>query len=340
MPLDAQITARADGVEPLEHDLLLDYAPVHKFLWDLKSVDLGKIETLDKFEFLTRQVDLEFPLGYRMAGCYAAKPLTSNVTFDSVKIIDGPPETSGGSIAVAAVLLDKRQANGGDTIDVAAIFHDERGEKHEGDMILLVEARATTLAGPPASMPKSSAQSFERPWSKATDLGQGYRMIAGKLVLPDWIRPGPDGAIDLGIHSRAQGDKGSSHLGLRMPMGPPIIALMMCNGWPTSPISWHDDNYGIGPLKICGKNGHAGQSHGDYRLLHLEVKTSAGQFDVFPARDGRGCADADDAVFTGRFFDQILNDESHLATPDVVRPQPEVTWRNVPVINATDSVKP
>jgi hypothetical protein len=312
MPLDAEISVAADGAEPLTHDLLLDYAPVHKFLWNLKSADMGKPQTLDAFEALVKQVDLEFPLGYRMAGCYPAATLAGDAAFESVRVLDGPPPAADGTVAVAAVLLDKRQASAGDTINIAAIFRDERGEAGGTDMLLVVDARAYDPARPTGFGQLKLFSTFETNWSKARDVGQGYRMISGKITLPTWARPGPTGAIDLAIFSRIPGGPQASHLGLQLPLGKTSRSLMACSAWPTSPISWPDQNYGIGPLKLCGRNGRTGQPRADYRSLHLSLKTFAGDFDVLPTRDCHGCPAAANAVFTTQFLDQILNDESHL----------------------------
>jgi hypothetical protein len=111
--------------------------------------------------------------------------------------------------------------------------------------------------------------------------------------------------------------------------------LAVASAWPTMPLSWPDHNYGVGPLRICGKAGRLGQPRSDYRQLHLVVETSAGDFDLWPSRDGRGCPDADDAVFTERFLDQVQDDESHLARREPIRPQPPFIWRDTPVIDAT-----
>jgi len=99
------------------------------------------------------------------------------------------------------------------------------------------------------------------------------------------------------------------------------------------PLSWPDRSYGIGPLKICNRLGKKGQPQGDYRELHLEMVGE--KLDLFPTRDGRGCADADDAMYVGHFFDQILNEESQLADPEPVRQQPTIIWReDLPLIEA------
>ena len=100
------------------------------------------------------------------------------------------------------------------------------------------------------------------------------------------------------------------------------------------PLSWPDHNYGVGPLRICGKAGRLGQPRSDYRLLHPLVETDAGDFDLCPSRDGTGCPDADDAMFTERFSDQVLDEESHLARRAPIRPQPPVIWRDTPIIHA------
>jgi hypothetical protein len=63
--------------------------------------------------------------------------------------------------------------------------------------------------------------------------------------------------------------------------------------------------------------------------------TDDGGFDLRPDRDGTGCPDADDAVFAERFADQVLDEESHLAMRESIRPQPPLIWRETPVIDAT-----
>ena len=57
-------------------------------------------------------------------------------------------------------------------------------------------------------------------------------------------------------------------------------------------------------------------------------------FRALPARDGRGCADADDAVYTGQFLDQVLSEVSHVRASDPVRPQPAINWDGVPIVDA------
>ena len=55
----------------------------------------------------------------------------------------------------------------------------------------------------------------------------------------------------------------------------------------------------------------------------------------FHRRQATSCADADDAIFTGHFLDQILNDESRLRPLEVNRAQPAIEWRNPPLVDAT-----
>ena len=103
MPLDSEITVTAAGCPPIRKELLLDYAPVHRFLWYLRGEDLGRPETLDRLESLVRQVDLEFPLGYRMPGGYIAAELRSDLDFRGVQVVD-----------VAATIGAGRNRRGGD----------------------------------------------------------------------------------------------------------------------------------------------------------------------------------------------------------------------------------
>ena len=329
MPLDAEITVTSAGCPPMRKELLLDYAPVHRFLWYLRGEDLGRPDTLDRFESLVRQVDLEFPLGYHMPGCYLAAELHSDVDFRRIQVADAPVRSEPGGIAVAAILLDKEQVGPGDCVNLAAIFHDERNPEGTEGVRLLVESRAYDPARPSGFSPLKTFGRIEREWATAVDLGRGYRMITGPLVVPDWARPGPVGEIE--VNGRAiGGGHERGHIGLRIPMGPMRRGLAVASAWPTMPLSWPDHNYGVGLLRICGKAGRLGQPRSDYRRLHLRLATDDGGFDLRPDHDGTGCPDADDAVFTERFADQVLDEESHLARRSSIRPQPPIIWRETP----------
>jgi hypothetical protein len=334
MPLDAEITVTAAACPPMRKELLLDYAPVHRFLWYLRGEDLGRPDTLNRFESLVRQVDLEFPLGYRMPGCYIAAELRSDLDFRRIQVVDAPAQSEPGGIAVAAILLDKEQVGPGDRTNLAVIFHDERDPEGTEGVRLLVEGRAYDPARPSGFSPLKTFGRIEREWASAVDLGRGYRMITGPLVVPDWARPGPVGEIE--VDGRAiGGGRERGHIGLRIPMGPMRRGLAVASAWPTMPLSWPDHNYGVGPLRVCGKAGRLGQPRSDYRQLHLRLATDDGSFDLRPDRDGTGCPDADDAVFTERFADQVLDQESHLARRESIRAQPPIIWRETPVIDAT-----
>ncbi len=287
MPLDSEITVTAAGCPPIRKELLLDYAPVHRFLWYLRGEDLGRPETLDRLESLVRQVDLEFPLGYRMPGGYIAAELRSDLDFRGVQVVDAPPQSEPGGIAVAAILLDKEQVGPGDRINLAAIFHDEWDPGGTEGTRLLVEGRAFDPARPSGFSPLKTFGRIEREWATAADLGRGYRMISGPLIVPGWACPGPVGEIE--VDGRAlSGDRERGHIGLRIPMGPVRRALAVASAWPTMPLSWPDHNYGVGPLRICGKAGRLGQPRSDYRQLHLRVATDDDGFDLRPDLDGTG----------------------------------------------------
>jgi hypothetical protein len=331
MPLDATISAVGDDGQSIGHDLLLDYGPVHRFLWDLDSEALGKRETFTQFESLVREVDLEFPLGHRMAGCYEAKALPGDLRFESLRVTAGPKAT-GGPIAVAAILLDKRQAQAGDVVNAAVLFHDQGDGEKMGDAQLVAEGRAYDPRRPSGFNPLKVFGTIEANWSQAESAGNGFRVIRGALQVPAWAETGPVHALEVNTFARKPGGEFVSHVGLRVPLGPTSRSLMVASNWPTVPSSWPDHNYGIGPLKICGKLGRAGQPRIDYRALEMTVTTADGTIDVRPPR---GCADADDAIFTGHFFDQNPGDESLLGLRDPIRAQPSVMWRELPVIDAS-----
>ena len=332
MPIDADISVHAPGEQTLQKNLLMDYGPIHRFLWYLESADLGKTETLDEFEFLTRTVDLEFPLGYRMPGCYVAKDLKQAAALDAIRVLGGPERTTDGSVAVAAVLTDAKQIAAGDSVHVAVIFRDEGIASKAGPFV--IEARGYDPSRPTGFGALKRFDSFEKTWNTATDLGDGYKLVAGKISVPDWVKPGPAGAIDLSIRAR-HGLGDAAFIGLRIPLGPTQRAVTLTNSWPTMPLSWPDRSYGIGPPKVCNRIGRKAQPKGDYRKLHLTIDLAGETLDFLPERDGLGCPDADDAIYIDHYLDQVLNEEFSVAEPTTVRPQPKITWReDLPLIDA------
>lgn len=332
MPIDAEITVSAKGERALTKNLLMDYGPIHRFLWYLESRDLGRNETLDRFEFLARTVDLEFPLGQRMSGSFVAKNLAEPTELAAIEVLKGPVTITDGTVAVAAVLTDAEQVSPGDVLHVAAIFRDEGAAAKCGPYV--VEARGYDPSRPTAFGALKKFASVENTWDTATDLSDGYKLVAGKVTVPDWVEAGPAGVIDLSIRAR-QGHGDAAFIGLAIPLGPTKRALSLSSSWPTMPLSWPDRNYGIGPFKICNRLGKKGQPKADYRQLNLSIAAAGETLDLMPARDARGCADADDAMYADHFFDQILNEESRLAEPDPVRKQPAVKWReDLPLMDA------
>lgn len=101
------------------------------------------------------------------------------------------------------------------------------------------------------------------------------------------------------------------------------------------PLSWPDGHYGIGPFSLCNRAGREARPRLDYRSLRLRLGARGPAMEFAPDRDARGCPDADDALYTEQFLDQVLNEESRTAEAPVLRPQPSMTWTNdVPIIEA------
>lgn len=333
MPIDAEIVVQADGERPLRKNLLLDYGPVHRFLWYLESRDLGQNDTFERFEHLVREIDLEFPLGYRMPGSYFARKLDDSTHFTEIGIRGGPERVTDGTVAVAAVLLDIERVAPGDTINVAAIFRDEGQAAEAGPYV--IEARGYDPSRPSGFGALKKFASVHKDWETAADLSSGYKLVSGSIVVPSWVEPGPTGGIDISVRAR-QGHGDAAFIGLAVPLGPTKRTLSLSNSWPTMPLSWPDRNYGIGPLDICNRLGRKGGPKADYRALHLSVRIGAERLDLLAERDGRGTPDADDAVYREHFHDQVLAEETQLAEPGVIRPQPEIVWRSeLPLIDAT-----
>ena len=333
MPLDAEVLVDAKGFRPGRRNLLMDYGPVHRFLWYLESKDLAQAETYQRFQALVENVELEFPLGYRMPGSYIAEAPVNELDWATLRAVGGPDQPKGGSVAVAAVLMDSERISPGRALKVAAIFRSEGDIAKVGPLV--VEARGYDPARPTAYGALKKFAEFEKRWDNATDLGNGYRMISGELKVADWVQPGPTGGVDISVRAR-RGSSDAAFIGLHVPLGETQRALSISSGWPTMPLSWPDGRYGIGPFLLCNRAGREGRPKADYRQLHLELKAGDNTLDLLPARDARGTADADDALYTGQFFDQVLNDESQIDQPPSMRSQPvSAGWEQVDLVDAT-----
>lgn len=328
MPLDAEIRVQSPGARPITRSLLLDYGPVHRFLWYLQSADLAKSETFERFEKLISTVDLEFPAGLRTPGSYFPEGAEGAPDWSTLRVVDGPPESREGSIAIAAVLMDAEQVQAGDTLSVAALFRSEGDLSGAGPLV--VELRGYDPRRPTAYGELKKCAEFEKTWATAVDVGGGYRMVAGSLRIPDWVESGPTGGLDLSVRAR-QGSGDAAFVGLHVPYGPARRALSLSTPWPAMPLAWPDGRYGIDPFRFCGRAGRERQPRADYRKLRLRLKCGGRELDLLPARDGRGCADADDALYTGQFLDQVLSEVSGVGNPDPIRPQPVINWDGVPV---------
>jgi hypothetical protein len=197
-------------------------------------------------------------------------------------------------------------------MQVAVIFRDEGTAARCGPHI--VEGRAYDPKRPTGFGALKKFASFEKNWDEAKDLGDGYKLLSGALLVPEWSEKGPVTSVDLSIRAR-QGHGDAAFVGLAIPLGTTKRAMTLSNSWPTMPVSWPDRNYGIGPLRICNRIGRKAQPHADYRQLHLSLNLDGQKVDLLPARDGRGCRDADDAMCVDHYLDQILNEESLLVTP-------------------------
>lgn len=335
MPIDAEIVVRSDA-RPLRKNLLMDFGPVHRFLWYLESADLGSDETFERFQHLVREVDLEFPLGYRMSGSYFARDLTHAQTLGDVRVVAGPERIHSGTVAVAAILLDAEQIAPGDAVNVAVVFRDEGDAAQLGPYV--IEARGYDPRRPTAFEPLKKFASVERSWEAAVDLGDGCRLVSGSLPVPAWVEPGPSGIIDISVRVR-QGNGDATSVGLALPLGATKRSVSLSNSWPTMPLSWPDRQYGIGPLKLCNRLGRKGSAVSDYRQLQLRVGLADETLDLLAARDARGAADADDAFYMEHYHDQVLAEESQLAQPPIARPQPDIAWRaDLPLVDATRQV--
>ena len=238
MPLDAELIVEAPGARPIRKELLLDFAPVHKFLWYLESADLGRPETLDRFEALVRQVDLEFPLGYRMPGCYIAAEPGKDLAFRTVRIVDAPRIAKTGSLAPAAILLDKEQVSPGDQINLAALFHDESEGSGEGRGRLVVEDGR-------------SREQFSPPSCSGGVGGPGCR--AGRWLLVD---RGPVDGSSLGV-GRPGDEVGVKPLPTRASAPFRPHSQVTRRAEPVNGVAGNlDHHYGIGPrLRQAGRGG-------------------------------------------------------------------------------------
>ncbi len=337
MPLDTELSVQTPGFRPLSHELIRDHGPIHRFLWYLESDDLGKPETLDAFDEIISTVDLEFPAGYRYPGSYLAAPLPGPAPFSNLKVRSAPPRPPHGTVSVAMLLTDAEAVAPGDTLNIALVFcHEGTDPDRASGVRLVCKARGYDPSRPSTYNALKEFGALEADWDDAEMAGAHFRYITGSLKVPHWVEPGPLGALALDLRARRYPQE-PSFAGVLIPVKEETKrGLTVTATWPSMPISWHDHNYGIGLLRICGKGGREKQPRTDYRNLALDLTAGGQPFRVAPAIDAKGCADSDDAFYDEQFFDQILNRESNHMQPPPKRAQPEIEWpTDLPVVDAT-----
>lgn len=310
IPLDA--TVEVEG--SVRHDLLLGYQPVHQFLWNLEAQDLGKSTTMDAFDRLIESVELEFPVNYVMGGSFVLPTGNARIPIEGLELKSVPDSRGNPGIYAATVILDTVATVPGDTINGLAVFHWNGEAGGAPDFRLSINASGYDPSRPSGYNALKRFDKIEQGWSDAVDLGDGYRLIRGSITIPEFIQSGPMNAIDIGVRARS-GNDASAFIGLEIPLeDKPRRALSVSTAWPTMPMSWHDHNYGIGPTKICHKLGRKNRPPIDYRQMHFQLLSGERVFDVNIPAASKGCADSEDAVYTGQFLDQVLSQESGIGS--------------------------
>ena len=108
------------------------------------------------------------------------------------------------------------KSRSGDTFHVGVVFRDEGSASRCGPLV--IEARGYDPKRPTGFGALKKFASFESTWESAIDLENGYKLVQGPLMVPDWVIPGPTGAVDLPIRVR-QGHGDAAFVGLAVPLG-------------------------------------------------------------------------------------------------------------------------
>jgi len=339
-PLDAQLVAKDRFNRQFTQDVL-NYEPAWSFCHYLADNYAGNMAgSIEPFKNIVREMRWEFPMGFQLAGSYVRTNLSGNAAMSNFSIASAPAPTPGKAhTEIVMVLLDKTQAQIGDTVNYAVIFRQPQGGTPAET--LSMEWKGWDPNYP--TMYNKYGKNFhynDHP-SGLVSLGGGFYLRQGSVVVPSWVGNATETTGAIRIFATVRSGGILEHINMLVPIGPTRRELLVSSTWDGFPAAWGE--LGIGPCNFFREYSAFEVRYSDYRSMTLNLNLNGQPITIRPKIDTAHVADADNAVFYETFYYEAQCEPQFRNIPvrDPVRTQPaEPDFASVPLQNPPDTSAP
>ena len=338
IPIDADLVAQ-DSLGRTFTQNIQKYEPAYSFchyLADNYPSDKGP--AVDAFSNLVQQMTWEFPMGLQLASSYVRANLAGDAALTNLSVLSAPAPFSGKSnTEIVMLLVDKTQAQPGDTINYAVVFRQPQN-------LAPTEQLGVAWRGWDPNYPRINTK-YETVFLENSGtsghiaLGGGFYMRGGSVVVPAW--PTNDttttAAYVMFAFVRSGAFLETAHL--LLPRGPTRRELLVSTTSDGFPATW--GQLGIGPCNFYRDDFSVRYS--DYRASTVQLNLNGAPVLINPKNDTAHVADADDAIFYENFYYDANCEPQYRNIPfrDPVRTQPaDPDFSNVAIQNPPDATPP
>ena len=237
------------------------------------------------------------------------------------------------------LILDKTQAQIGDTINYAVIFRQPAGQTPTES--LSVEWRGWDPNHPRMYNRYGTVFQYNDGAGFLVNLGGGFYLRQGSVVVPSWTGNPTETTAAMKLYVTVRAGSILEEAALLVPVGPTKKELLVSSIWDGLPAGWGER--GIGPCNFYREWTSFLVRYADYRNLTVNLSLNGQPLTIHPAADTAHCADADNAVFNEQFYYDAQCEPQYRNIPfrDPVRSQPPATdFNSVPVQNPSDTTAP
>jgi len=340
VPIDAQLVARDSLNRQFTQDIL-QYEPAYSFCTYLSDNYLNNmVGSIDPFKNLVQTMRWEFPMGYQPSGSYVRTNLSGDGVMTNFSITSAPAATaSKTNTEIVMILLDKTQAQIGDTIKYAVIFRQPRGQTPtEG---LSAEWRGWDPNHPRMYNRYGTVFQYNDGASFLVNLGGGFFLRQGSVVVPSWTANPTETTAAIKLYVTVRAGSILEEAAVLVPIGPTKRELLVSSTWDGMPAGWGER--GIGPCNFYREWTSFLVRYSDYRNLAINLTLNGQPITIQPSADTAHCADADDAIFYEHFYYDGQCEPQYRNIPfrDAVRTQPSAPdFTAVPIQDPPDTTAP
>ncbi len=333
-PIDADLVAQDSAGRKFTQNVL-QYESAYSFLHYLPDNYSGdKGPAVDAFSNIVAQMKWEFPMGLQVAASYVRTNLSGNGPMSNISILSTPSVYPGkANTEIVMALIDKTQAQPGDTINYAAIFRRASGSPTEE---LNVEWRGWDPNYPHIDTRYGKVIQYDNGTTGYSNLGGGFYARIGSVVVPAWVTNDTPTTAAMDMIVSVDGIE-DGHILVKV--GPTKRELLVSTTYDGFPASW--GQIGVGPCNFY--RDPISVRYADYRGMTVQLNVNGQTIVVRPKIDTAHVADADNAFFYERFYYDGQCEPAYRNIPfrDAVRSQPaDPDFSSVPIQNPSDTSPP